>query len=52
MKDKKPAASEPKASVAVPEPHINELLQDEFAGQGGSYSIDPATQKRVKNSGE
>lgn len=38
-----------KAPDAVQE--INHL-QDEFAGQGGSYVIDPLTNKRVKNTGD
>jgi len=33
-------------------PPATQAHQDEFAGQGGSYFIDPATNQRVKNLGE
>lgn len=40
------------AAISAAEPVQNALPEDEFAGQGGSYLIDPATGKRVKNLGD
>lgn len=47
-KTKDPAAAEQtpdKADESTAPPHY----QDEFAGQGGSYVIDPVTNQRIKN---
>jgi hypothetical protein len=48
-KQKATKAEVAKQPVKAPK---NDHLQDEFAGQGGSYLIDPATHKRVKNTGD
>lgn len=45
------AAGADEAATAEATP-ATQTHQDEFAGQGGSYSIDPATNQRVKNLGE
>ncbi len=41
-KDKDKAAETPAEDTTAP-------LQDEFAGQGGSYTYDPVTKTRTRN---
>jgi len=43
------SAKEENQAEAIP---ATQTHQDEFAGQGGSYFIDPVTNQRVKNLGE
>jgi len=52
--NKKAAIADSKKFVeaAVEAPPATQTHQDEFAGQGGSYFIDPVTNQRVKNLGE